>query len=129
MPRSLSFDPQEVLATVAELFRQHGFADTSMRDVQKATGLAPTSLYAAFGNKEQLFEQALAHYRQQIQGQMAAMLGDPQDGLACIERYLNAVVEHACAKFGCLLGRTWSMAVATAPQQSCSRPLMPLNQP
>ena len=88
MARPLTFDPAEVLATIAELFRQRGFASTSMRDVQKATGLAPTSPYAAFGNKDQLFEQALQHYRHQMESAMADALGDPEDGLPMVERFL-----------------------------------------
>ena len=105
MARTISFDPQEVLSTVAKLFRQNGYDGTSMRDVQKVTGLAPTSLYAAFGNKEQLFEQALLRYREQLAAMTTEALGNPKDGLPLVQRYFEMVIANTCPKNACLMGR------------------------
>ena len=106
MPRTASFNREEVLESVAQLFREHGFEATSMRHVQQATGLAPTSLYAAFGNKDGLFEEALSHYRDSALDMLSKILGNPDDGLAAIQRFLTTIATSCCAKHGCLLGNS-----------------------
>lgn len=44
------------------LFRQHGYEGVSISDLTKAIGIAPPSLYAAFGNKAGLYREALDLY-------------------------------------------------------------------
>jgi len=43
-------------------FWQNGFKATSMNDLVEASGMAKPSLYAAFGDKEAMFEKSLLHY-------------------------------------------------------------------
>jgi len=45
-----------------EVFWQHGYEGASMTDLTKAMGINSPSLYAAFGCKEALFREAVAHY-------------------------------------------------------------------
>ena len=56
------FDREQVIADSTRLFWQQGFGGSSMQQVCRATGLNPGSLYLAFGSKEGLYEEALAHY-------------------------------------------------------------------
>lgn len=44
------------------LFWRKGFSATSLADLTAAMGISPPSLYAAFGSKEALYEEALHHY-------------------------------------------------------------------
>jgi AcrR family transcriptional regulator len=45
------------------VFRERGYEGATLADLQAAMGgLSPPSLYAAFGSKEQLFEEAVAVY-------------------------------------------------------------------
>ena len=44
------------------LFWTRGFADTGLQDIEKATGVNKSGLYAEFKNKEDLFLSALQHY-------------------------------------------------------------------
>ena len=45
-----------------ELFRQHGYEGVSIHDLTTAIGIAPPSLYAAFGSKAGLYREVLDHY-------------------------------------------------------------------
>ncbi|MEV8504450.1 TetR/AcrR family transcriptional regulator [Actinoplanes sp. NPDC051475] len=66
MGRRPTWTEPELLATVMAVFRRKGFAHTSVRDLEQATGLHPGSLYKAYGNKEGLFTAALAAYNEQV---------------------------------------------------------------
>ncbi|GAB3688478.1 TetR/AcrR family transcriptional regulator [Nocardiopsis oceani] len=45
-----------------ELFWEHGYEGTSLSMLTSAMGITPTSLYAAFGSKDALFEEAVELY-------------------------------------------------------------------
>ena len=59
MVRTRSFDPSNALAKAVDLFSSKGYAETSMEDIVRATGVSRYGLYGTFGNKRELFEQAL----------------------------------------------------------------------
>jgi AcrR family transcriptional regulator len=44
------------------VFWKKGFEGASLNDLTAAMGIKPPSLYAAFGNKQKLFEESLARY-------------------------------------------------------------------
>ena len=46
----------------AQIFLRHGFDGTSISDLTRAMGIQRPSLYAAFGDKEKLFQHAVDHY-------------------------------------------------------------------
>lgn len=60
--RPRGFDKTQALECAMKVFWQKGYEGTSMTDLTSAMGIGPTSLYAAFGAKDDLFRQALAHY-------------------------------------------------------------------
>ncbi|MFX9646043.1 TetR/AcrR family transcriptional regulator, partial [Acinetobacter baumannii] len=60
--RPREFDPDEVLDKVRAVFEEKGFAGASLDDLAAAAGLNRPSLYAAFGDKEQLYIHALRRY-------------------------------------------------------------------
>ena len=62
MARPRSFDTDSVLTSAMMLFWQQGYEATSIRDLERASGLTAPSLYGAFGNKEALFTAALQRY-------------------------------------------------------------------
>ncbi|MES0812023.1 TetR/AcrR family transcriptional regulator [Roseibium sp. SCPC15] len=59
-PRKIS--TKDALHSVMLAFWQNGYSGTSMNDLSEASGMAKPGLYAAFGDKEALFEKALLHY-------------------------------------------------------------------
>jgi AcrR family transcriptional regulator len=60
--RPREFDADEALDKAMMIFWQRGFEGTSLTDLTEAMGISRPSLYAAFGNKEELFRRALERY-------------------------------------------------------------------
>ncbi|KAA9135970.1 TetR/AcrR family transcriptional regulator [Microbacterium caowuchunii] len=60
--RPREFDPEEALERAVRVFWEQGYEGTSLTDLTGAMGVSKPSLYAAFGNKEQLFQKALERY-------------------------------------------------------------------
>jgi TetR/AcrR family transcriptional regulator, copper-responsive repressor len=63
--RPRTFEPEAALAKALEVFREGGFAATSLDDLGSAMGINRPSLYGAFGDKRQLFLKSYARYRQE----------------------------------------------------------------
>ena len=66
MPRSLEFDPDEVLEKAMYAFWEKGVEHTSVSDLVDATGVQRSGLYNVFGNKERLFKKALERYLKNV---------------------------------------------------------------
>lgn len=64
MGKMPKFDMDEVLAKAMAQFWRHGYAATSIRDIENVTGLFRGSLYHAFGGKREMFWRALRRYDQ-----------------------------------------------------------------
>jgi AcrR family transcriptional regulator len=62
MGRHREFDVDEALDAALCVFWRKGFEGASYADLTEATGVERPGLYAAFGNKEALFRQALELY-------------------------------------------------------------------
>jgi AcrR family transcriptional regulator len=57
-----TFNRDEAVDVAMHLFWRHGFEGVSLNDLTSSMGIAPPSLYAAFGNKAGLFLEALDRY-------------------------------------------------------------------
>lgn len=62
--RPRAFDSDEALQKALDVFWQKGYEGTSLSDLTEAMGINKPSMYAAFGNKEQLFLKAIELYEQ-----------------------------------------------------------------
>ena len=60
--RPRAFDRDQALERALDLFWRNGYEGASLSDLTEAMGINPPSLYAAFGNKEELFCKALDRY-------------------------------------------------------------------
>lgn len=60
--RPREFDADEALDCALEVFWRKGYEGTSLSELTEAMGINRPSLYAAFGNKEELFRKALDRY-------------------------------------------------------------------
>ncbi|HZV62713.1 MAG TPA: TetR/AcrR family transcriptional regulator [Methylophilaceae bacterium] len=60
--RPPSFNHDEALDKALQVFWSHGYEGASMAELTAAMGMNKPSIYAAFGNKEELFRQALNKY-------------------------------------------------------------------
>jgi AcrR family transcriptional regulator len=61
--RPRAFDTNRALDRALAIFWRHGYEGTSLPALTKAMGINRPSLYAAFGNKEALFRQAVERYQ------------------------------------------------------------------
>ncbi|MHA6765432.1 TetR/AcrR family transcriptional regulator [Streptacidiphilus sp. PAMC 29251] len=57
-----AFDRDEALEVALREFWQHGYETTSVASLTRAMGINPPSLYAAFGDKRQLFGEVVQRY-------------------------------------------------------------------
>lgn len=60
--RPRAFDEDQVLDALVELFWEHGYEAASMTDIVECAGLNKSSLYNAFGSKDELFFTVLDRY-------------------------------------------------------------------
>ncbi|MEN2988577.1 TetR/AcrR family transcriptional regulator [Tistrella sp. BH-R2-4] len=117
MGRPRGFDRERVLDIVVDLFWRHGYDGTSVEAIRCATGIGPSSLYAAFGDKRSLFFEAVDRYRVRVVDRALAGLehGD-DDGYAAIEAFFDRVVEGIIAgerRWGCMMT---NCAIECAPR-------------
>jgi AcrR family transcriptional regulator len=64
MGRPRSFDRDLALEQAMLAFWERGYDRTSISDLTAAMGIAAPSLYAAFGDKRRLFDEAVARYQE-----------------------------------------------------------------
>ena len=62
MGRPKGFSREEVLEKAMPVFWKHGFADATLQDLERATGVNKSGLYTEFRDKEDLFVACLRHY-------------------------------------------------------------------
>lgn len=62
MGRARTFDADEALDRAMTVFWSKGYEGTSLSDLTDAMGINRPSLYAAYGNKQELFRKALERY-------------------------------------------------------------------
>lgn len=106
--RKRAFDKTEALDKAMRVFWDNGYAGTSLSDLTTSLGINKPSLYAAFGNKEQLFNATLDHYVQQYGADPLKQLREPADlpFATRLENYLLAVVAnntHQDLPVGCFV--------------------------
>lgn len=85
MGRPREFDVDKALDLALQVFWSKGYEGASMADLTEAMGITKPSLYAAFGNKEELFRKALDRYVDGPGGYVQTALAKPN---------IRAVVEH-----------------------------------
>jgi AcrR family transcriptional regulator len=62
MARPKNFSREEVLEKAIPVFWRRGFSDTSVQDLERATGVNKSGLYTEFRDKEDLFVESLRYY-------------------------------------------------------------------
>ncbi|MEV6369050.1 TetR/AcrR family transcriptional regulator [Micromonospora musae] len=116
MARPRQFDEDEVLRAVRDQFWDAGYAATSLEDLMRVSGLGKGSLYAAFGDKHQLFLRALRSYNDTSCGYLREMLTSTPRALDALRAFLAAPVSDpggAAARRGCLMANsTYELATA-----------------
>src|ERR1700743_2030684 len=99
MGRPKNFSREEVLEKAMPVFWKHGFADTSLQDLEHATGVNKSGLYSVFRDKEDLFLACLRHYLER-QGERGLLTKEPL-GWKNIETFLRSGPLNKGEKQGC----------------------------
>jgi TetR/AcrR family transcriptional regulator, copper-responsive repressor len=99
MGRRRNFSREGVLEKALPVFWKHGFADASLQELEKATGVNKSGLYAEFAGKEDLFLESLRFYLDRLQ-QRGLLTVEPL-GWDNIERFLRLGPSSAEGQKGC----------------------------
>lgn len=106
--RPRGFDVDKALDRALQVFWRKGYENTSLTDLTEAMKISRSSMYAAFGNKEELFLKILDRYATGP----TAYIGESLKELTVrdvIERYLMGVVDLLTTSgnpAACLAART-----------------------
>ena len=100
--RPREFDVVVALAAALRVFWEKGYEGASLTDLTEAMGITRPSLYAAFGNKEELFKRALNLYESEKLAYVRNALDAPTArGVA--ERLLYGTITNVTSECpGCL---------------------------
>jgi len=113
--RPRSFDREAALEAAMAVFWEKGYEAASISDLTEAMGVNPPSLYAAFGDKEQLFLAAVDRYLEERR--RSCPYADEPTARASMEMlltYMAHELTEPCHPRGCLM----MMAAATTGSAS-----------
>ena len=104
MPK-IKISREEAVERIAEEFRRHGYAATSLSRIAAATGLGRASLYHHFpGGKDDMVREVFRKVGEEV-GEILALLREPGDPRARIVTSMKAVERfYAGGAKNCLLG-------------------------
>lgn len=91
--RPRAYDPQVALARAADTFWKAGYAGTSLDDLAAATGMNRPSLYAAFGDKHDLYLKTLELYREESRALSRAALADHPTLRVFLKRFYGKALD------------------------------------
>lgn len=107
MGRPREFDLDDTLDRAMKAFWVKGFEATSLDDLCEATGLGRSSLYAAFGDKQGLYLNALSQYEAAAVARITSAIAasaTPREGITA---FVNRVIDDIVAgpgRRGCFIG-------------------------
>jgi len=91
--RPRAFDRPTAIEQAMKLFWDRGYEGTTFDELIGAMNIRPSSFYHEFGNKEQLYQEAVDHYMKSQLGFFQRILSTPKD----LQAALKAVFEEAAA--------------------------------
>lgn len=106
MSRATLHNRQDSLECALQLFWRKGFHATSLKDLEHALDMRPGSIYATFGSKGQLFQEALERYARLALAELERTLAahaSPLAGLATYLRQLGGLCDQTLPSRACML--------------------------
>jgi AcrR family transcriptional regulator len=91
--RPRAYDPELAIARAADIFWKAGYAGTSLDDLSEATGMNRPSLYAAFGDKRDLYLKTLEYYRNESRALAREALADHPPLRVFLKRFYGKALE------------------------------------
>lgn len=118
MGRPRAFDEEAVLDIAMRHFWNEGYAAARLDDICEQAGLSKPSLYAAFGDKDALYEKALDRYADVFRGRVIAALSKAATPPDVAEQYFKSVAGILTDRklpLGCLRVNTSSECAEARP--------------
>lgn len=109
MGRKPNFDRAEIVQKAMKLFWTKGYHATSLKDLEVALDMRPGSIYAAFGSKENIFNEALRLYAESSRHLLDESLSSAPSkvvGLANYVRNLGCADASDTPARACMLMKT-----------------------
>ena len=99
MARPRNFSREGVLERALPVFWKHGFADASLQELEKATGVNKSGLYSEFSGKDELFLESLRFNLDRLPS-LGFLLAEPL-GWDNIEQFLKLGPRNTAGQKGC----------------------------
>ncbi|MEM6898506.1 MAG: TetR/AcrR family transcriptional regulator [Pseudomonadota bacterium] len=118
MARPRSFDETEIRSKLLQSFWVTGFDGTALPDLEEATGLSRKSLYNAFGDKREMFLDALRAFRRTAVETNTKALIEPDASIQNIGAVLHGLADLAQTvqgRAGCMVCNTSREAIRNDP--------------
>jgi AcrR family transcriptional regulator len=114
MGRPLKFDKNEALAAAINVFWSKGYEGSSMKDLTSAMGINAPSLYSTFGDKHQLYLQAIDSYTSNDDcGPLVAF--ESEDNIKqAVQAFFKSALEYATTNESGIQGCFLSTCVSTS---------------
>ncbi len=104
--RPPAFDRSEVVTAATEAFWRKGFAETSLSDLETATGVDRSTIYNSFGGKRGLYNSATDLYLSEAEDSLFRPLTGGSSGVADIVAFLDllaGMLDSSTIPQGCLI--------------------------
>jgi TetR/AcrR family transcriptional regulator, copper-responsive repressor len=119
MGRPKSFNREGVLEKALPVFWRRGFADASLHELERATGVNKSGLYAEFEDKEDLFVHSLRYCLESLEKQ-GLLTAEPLGGNN-IERFLKLRPCTLRGQKGCFAANSIRECAVLPPWQGLRR--------
>ncbi|TQL68401.1 TetR family transcriptional regulator [Nocardioides albertanoniae] len=118
MARPRQFDEDTVLRSVCDQFWDAGYAATSLQDLMRVSGLGKGSLYAAFGDKHELFLRVLRLYVASLDHAVRGVIDSAPRAVDALRSFVMMPVDDptgGAARRGCLLANSATELASADP--------------
>lgn len=113
MGRTKLFERNEVTDKALQVFWQKGYTDTSLKDLEDATGVFKPALYSEYGDKEGLFIECVKFYRENYASRLQ-LVKEPY-GWQNIEDFLRSTFRNK-ANRGCFEASAFARDLPILPK-------------
>jgi len=94
MARHPQYDRDTALSKAVSLFWEKGYHGSSMKQIEQALDMRPGSIYAAFGSKDGLYNEALANYARLGGAELTRHMAQYDSIIEGLQAYLRSIVRN-----------------------------------
>jgi len=119
MGRIKEFEKETALDKAMILFWQKGYENTSLKELLLTMGILNGSFYNTFGNKENLYIEALRHYRQVITQERVSIFLNNKDFKKSLRLFFKEIfrcIRDKKIPNGCFLSNSLADEVLSKPR-------------